>query len=275
MAQACSLRRDEARARLAKLGMSQSSLADQLGLPLRTVQRWFAGGRTSLEKAEAVAMALGLGTAELFDGVPSGGRSPFIFLRGLAAFLGRRDSPLVHAAATIVRSFEILDMHVTFAAHPLRGYVRRIAFEPDAPPGFARFGISPLQATRIAFGAQVTRSLGYEFGVVAREGDELILIEHFHTRSMRARAEPRGCFEVEIWVPHEMRELILVADADLDARLLSTRRHDIFDLADPRNAHALCFRPAPTHLRQVALPTFDDRLRGHREGRVDYLRASS
>ena len=44
---------------------------EMAGLDVRTLQRWFAGQPGSLDDAERVAAALGLGTAEVFVGAPT------------------------------------------------------------------------------------------------------------------------------------------------------------------------------------------------------------
>lgn len=269
MAHPCSIRGDVARARLLTVGLSQVALAEQLGVPLRTVQRWFAGGRLSLEDADAVAAALGVGTAELFEGVPSDAASPFVFLRTLGALLGGRATPLVRATTSVLESFEFIDQYITFSAHPRRGYVRRLETRPGTL-GFRRFVVQPGVARELAFSASISRSLGYEFGRVSlAEDGGLHLSEHFHTRNMRGVPRPNGSFDVDIWVPREMRELVLVADADVDVQPAREPRGTEFDLGCPSTAHALCFRPAPGHLRQAGLPGHDDRIRGDRRSRVD------
>lgn len=256
------MRTEVARARLAALGLSQTALAASLGVELRTLQRWFAGTPTQLANAEAVARALGLGTAELFDGVRAEWGSPFAFLRGLASVLGTRESPFVRAAEVVLEQWSFLDTYISFASHPRQGHVRRLELDPSLACGFARFHVQPGAARRLVFGAYVAPRLRYDFGAVSLEEGRADLVEYFHTRAMRAPRAADDSFELDVWIPREMSELVVIADADVLIRPIPNVDRLVFVRDRRQNAHALCFRPAPSHLRQAGLPPHDDRVRG-------------
>jgi hypothetical protein len=117
--------------------------------------------------------------------------------------------------------------------------------------------------------AQVGRRFRYAFGEVRVASGEAHLVEHFHTRSARAPIDTRGAFHVYVWVPAEMRELVVVVDRDVTIERPPGAHALVFDLRAPETRHALCFRPSAMHLREAALPPTFDRVVGPREGRID------
>jgi len=272
MASHCRLRADRARARLSELRLTQTALAEGAGVELRTLQRWLAGGSTRLADAERVARALGLGTAELFDGVPDeASDSPFVRLRSALRLLGTREWTLAHAVRTAVSSFDFIDRHASFTAHPRRGYVRRAPMGAARAHGFAavrlRFGAPP--PSRLQLGAQIGRSFRYDFAEITLAGAEAELVELFHTRSVRAPLAPDGCLWAHVWVASEMQELVVMADRDFELEDHPELRADLFDLASPGTAHAVCSRPSSMQLRDAGLSPVHDRVVGDRHHRVD------
>jgi len=61
---------------MVELALTQAELAAACDLDVRTTQRWLAGQRVSFVDAERVAIALGVGTADLFVGVPQDVEQP-------------------------------------------------------------------------------------------------------------------------------------------------------------------------------------------------------
>ena len=116
---------------------------------------------------------------------------------------------------------------------------------------------------------QVARRFRYEFGEVRVTSSEARLVEHFHTRTVKAPLDASGRFQVWVWTPRELAELVLVADRDVDVVRDPARASDLFDLRKEETRHAVCSRPAPMHLREVGLPPTFDRIAGPRDGRVD------
>lgn len=272
MANPCILRADRARARLAELGLTQGALAERCDVELRTVQRWFAGGRASLADAERVAAALGLGTAELFDGVPAEHDvAAFARLRDALSFFGAREGALATALRAALENFEYVDRAISFASHPTRGHVARVVMRPEDRDRFAPFRLSVAagEPGRLAFHAQVARSFRYGFGEVRLDSVRATLVEHFHTRSAVAPRDPRGDVEVHVWNASEMRELVVVGDRPFEFVRTDAEASATFDLDDPRTRHAVCFRPAPMHLRRAGFSPVFDRVVGRREGRID------
>lgn len=273
MAHPCRLDLDVARARLARLGMTQTSLARACGVELRTLQRWFAGAAVSVTDAEQLARALGIGTEDLFRGFPAETGTPLGRLRDVIRLLGNRSGAIGQATRTALEHFTFIDEHISFASHPARGFVHRLPMRDDDRGRFEVFRVSlvraPLRPVRIAWNAQVGLRFRYEFGEVRIDGGEALLTEHFHTRAVRASLDGEKTFDVFTWIPREMRELIVVCDDDVDVAHVRGVGRDVFDLRDHATRHAVCFRPAPMHLREVGLPPTFDRVVGPREGRVD------
>lgn len=269
----CTLDPVRARRRLASTGGTQTALARSLDVELRTLQRWFAGSTLRVDDAERVASALGVGTAELSDDLPPDAGSPFVALRSLLAILRRTEGPMLHAVRATLEHFQFVDTYLAFDAHPRHGFVRRHAIDATDVHRFHVLRITPTSGRdlRMRFAAQVARRFRYEFGEVGLHGDVVTLVEHFHTRSVCAVRRDDGSFDVHVWVPSEMKELVVVANTEFDVRALPPPRTDRFDLDAPGNRHALCFRPAAMHLRQAGLPDTFDRLDGSRDGRVDGL----
>jgi transcriptional regulator with XRE-family HTH domain len=261
MANPCVLKADVARARLLSLGTTQTALADRCGVDLRTLQRWFAGGRARLEDAERVAAALGVGTSEIWEGVPSLAlQSLFAPIRALLRRTVKHEGSLGHALRLALAHFELFDRHVAFSAHPTQGFVHREAIASEERDQFAVLQVDTFgaESLRLSFGTQVGHSFRYEFGEVCVHKGRVILSEHFHTRSVRAELASDATFHVWVWAPSEMRELVVTADHDVRIRR-----------APVRGEHAVCFRPAAMHLRAARLSPVYDRIRGHRGDRVD------
>ncbi len=275
MAHPCRLRPDVARARLARVGATQSSLARDCGFELRTVQRWFAGGSVALADAEQLAQALGVGTEDLFDGVPPDGGTAFARIRTAPKLLRHVDGSLAQALRAVVEHFEMFDRHVSLSVHPARGFVHRFAMRREERGRFQVVRFGPLTGDdagapyRVRFMTQVARRFRYEFGEVRVGAGEARLVEHFHTRTAKAPLDATGRFLVFVWTPRELAELVLVADRDVEVAREPARATDLFDLRKEETRHAVCFRPAPMHLREVGLPPTFDRVAGPREGRVD------
>lgn len=275
MANPCLLRVEVARGRLHALGMTQTMLAERSGHELRTLQRWFAGGRVGLEDAERLAAACGLGTAELFEGVPELGVSPFTRLRSLLSWIRLRESELGHAIYATLENFDFIDSFVEFSSHPAHGFVHRILIEPADRHGFLRLRVEPRRTpTRLSFGGQVARRFRYLFGEVEVGSGAVVLVESFHTRSSMARRRPDGSFDLFAWIGRDMRELVVVSDQEVDVTRLPVdegKDASIFDLADGATAHAVCFRPSAMHLRDAGFSAAFDRVRGSRDARIDAL----
>jgi len=274
VANPCILRADRARARLSELGLTQGALAERCDVELRTVQRWFAGGRASLVDAERFAAELGLGTAELFEGVPSDQEpAAFASLRAALGFFGAREGTLSLALRAALENFEYFDRSISFAAHPAHGYVARVVMRPTDRDRFAPFRVvlRPGACARLAFHAQVARAFRYGFGEIRIDATRATLVEHFHTRSAVAERAADGAFEVHVWNASEMRELVVVGDHPFAFVRDAADASSLFDLDDPRTEHAVCFRPAPMHLRRAGFSPVFDRIVGLRDGRIDSL----
>lgn len=260
-----------ARARLAALDLTQASLASQSGVDPRTVQRWFAGGRAAVEDAERAAAVLGVGTAEAWDGVPEATESPFARLRSVLAVVRLREGTLGGAFAAMLENFGFLDSLIRFSAHPPRGFVQRMRIEPADRHAFAVFRVSPAARLPLAIecSGQVARRFRYVFGELALDPERALLTESFHTRSALAKPHADGSVDVHVWVGADMQELVLCAASDFRVRRLARAGSSTFDLDDPGNTHAVCFRPSAMHLREAGLGRVFDRVRGSRDGRID------
>jgi len=272
MASHCHLDPSRARARLATLGLTQTALAEQAGVELRTLQRWLAGGRTRLDDAERVAGALGMGTAELFHGVPDEATdSPFTGLRQAARLLGTRDWTVAHALRTALRSFDFIDRHASFTSHPRRGFVRRAPMDSARAHRFAvvRLRFPGPAPSRLVLGAQIARSFRYDFAEITLDGQEAELVELFHTRTVRAPLDLDGGLWAYVWVASEMRELVVMGDRDLELEDHPEVHADLFDLGAPTTRHAVCSRPSSMQLRDAGASPVHDRVVGERRGRVD------
>lgn len=269
MGSLCTVRGPDLRARLSALGLTQTALADRCELPLRTLQRWLSGGRLRLADAERVAEALGVGTSMVFDGVPQG--SVLTHLRTASRLLGTRAGAMSGALRLTLEHFDFVERLLSLHAHPREGYVHREAITPDDQHGFIvlQVQLPRGRACRVALTTQVGRHFRYEFGELQVAAEEVIALEHLHTRSARAPRATDGSFSLWTWAPPEMRALVLVASEDLRVRRVEGRGLQLFDLGDPRTRHAVCTRPAPMHLRAAGLPSVFDRLVGPREGRID------
>lgn len=268
MAHPCRLRVDVARARLARLGLTQTALARLSDVELRTMQRWFAGAGVAYVDAEGMARALGVGTHDLFDGIPESTGSVFTRLRDVVRLLGNRNGTLAQAVRISLEQFAYIDEHVAFTAHPAHGFVHRIPIRALRPHGFAVLHLRGAPVARYAFHTQLGARFRYAFGEIQVAQRAARLVEHFHTRTSTAALAGDGEVTAFVWIPKEMRELVIVADHDLDVAL-DVEDAPVFDLRDPRTAHAVCFRPAPMHLRDAGLPPTFDRVVGPRAGRID------
>jgi transcriptional regulator with XRE-family HTH domain len=264
MANPCRMKAEAVRERMAVLGLTQAELAERCGLELRTLQRWMAGGRVSVDDAERIARALGLGTRLCFDGVPIAHLgSPFARVAPFARLLSRSDEALSQAFKVVLDQFSFVDRHTSFIPHPPDGYVQRLAIPRIGVQGFERLTLQPSVdrrgSQRITFAAQVGRRFRYEFGEIRIEGEQLRLVEHFHTRALRALRAADGSFALWVWISPELRELVVVSDADFRLWPIELgRRLQTFDSDAPDNRHALCFRPSAMHLRAAGLePSFD------------------
>lgn len=259
---------------MAQLGIQQADLAARCGVDARTLQRWRAGGRAALEDAEKLANALGVGTAEVFDGVPEDADSPFQLLRSVLSVLRVRQGTLARAFHTTFEHFGFVDSFVTFAAHPRRGFVTRLVVTPQYRNAFmvVRLATATRERASILFSAQVASRFRYEFGQVEFKRDRVVLIEHFHTRSACAPVSPAGYVDVWVWVASELRELVVVSDVDVAVSVVpgvDAQVETLFDLGEDETRHAVCFRPSAMHLRAAGLPSVFDRVLGSRDGRVD------
>ncbi len=260
----------ELRARLSALGLTQTALAERCGIELRTFQRWLAGGRLRLDDAEHVAAALGVGTAMVFDGVPTD--EPLLAqARAAMRVLGSRVGAIGGAFRLSLEHFDSVLRLASFSAHPPVGYVHCEPVAAEAQHAFVVLDVHPPRgrALRMALTTQVGRRFRYEFGELQVSETEVMLVEHQHTRSARANRAPDGSFSLWSWAAPEMRALVLVATEDLQVRRSPGRGPQLFDLDDPRTRHAVCTRPAPMHLHSAGLPRVFDRVVGTREGRID------
>lgn len=260
----------ELRARLSAIGLTQTALAERCGIELRTFQRWLAGGRVRLDDAERVAVALGVGTGMIFDGVPQ--QEPLVTqVRAAMRVLGTRVGAIGGAFRLSLEHFDFLLRSASFSAHPPVGYVHREPVAPEAQHAFVVLHVHPPQgrALRIALTTQVGSRFRYEFGELEVSETEVVAVEHQHTRSARALRAPDGSFALWSWAPPEMRALVLVSTEDVWVRRSPEHGLQLFDLGDPGTRHAVCTRPAPMHLRAAGLPRVFDRVVGPREGRID------
>ncbi len=268
----CRIDREAARDRLAQLDMTQTALAERCGVELRTLQRWMAGGRTRLENAEAVARAMGVGTAEVFRGTSSErDDSPFVFMRSALRVLGGRESKFGNGLRAALTHFDFIDRYVSFTGHPRRGFVRRVSTGGARCHRFAvvRVTFPTGLPHRVVLGAQIGRALRYDFAEISFEPEWAELVELFHTRTARAPVEDGRCLTLWVWVSSEMRELVIMSDRDVVVEDQPEHVATIFDLRDEATRHAVCSRPSAMQLRASGLSASFDRVVGPRQARVD------
>jgi transcriptional regulator with XRE-family HTH domain len=262
---------ERVRARMNLLGQTQQELAHRCGVDLRTLQRWLSGSKVELSDAERVASALGLGTAELFEGVPThdGGLFPGQ-LRSVLRLLSAREGDFARGLRLAFETYAELGEEVSFAAHPACGYVWRFPLSAAQQRGFVPFRMrGPVTNCKLSVRAQLGRRLSHTLGHVEVRDGHVEMLEVFYTRSMLARVNARGELDLYVWGSSDRRELLFICDQPVDIALLPDPILPTFDLAAPGAGHALCFRPGPAHLRLTGLPMGFDRVVGPRDGRMD------
>ncbi|MFT3924042.1 MAG: helix-turn-helix transcriptional regulator [Myxococcales bacterium] len=270
MATRCTLRTDVARARMGALGQTQASLASACDIDVRTVQRWFAGQGVNLADAERVAVHLGVGTGDLFEGVPAEAGPTGARLRLLQRLLGARDIAFAQGFRLLGEHFDIVLESVSFAAHPVHGFVSRHSIAESFRHGFVVFRLAcGEQAANLEVRCQVGRQFSYVVGKVRLRGDQAAMVETFQNHSMLARRAPDGSLALWFWVGAEHREVVFVGNREFTTTLEPRAHSQLCALDGPEAPHILCFRPNVVDLRAAGLPRGFDRLTGPREGRVD------
>lgn len=268
MANPCTMRAQVVRARLKTLGYSQARLAEHCGFELRTLQRWIAGQRVSVDDAERVARELGLGTTECFDGVPERHfDTAFTSIRPLLGWASKRLGPLGSALGVVLDNFEFIDDQVSFAPHPGSGFVQRRSIAPGYGSTFAVLALTPSVPTQhFKMSVQAAPRFRFHSGDIRVADGSAHLTEYFFTREMRAPLDDRGSLQMWAWLYPRMPELVVQSaeDFELSEPDLQVGRN-LFDLSSPELAHAVCFRPSAMHLRSAGLPPAFDRVVGSRD----------
>ena len=255
---------------MATLGLTQASLAAGCGVELRTLQRWFAGQRVALAAAEKLACELGIGTAELFSGVPDETPSEVYARIGkVARMLGARDNAFAQGLRLVREHFDSLRTAVSFASHPPRGFVARQPVLRSSLHGFVQYALDVPDESDIELRSQLGRQFGYVVARLRVRGARAALIETFSTRSMLAERMASGTFALWLWAGPEVQEWIAVSDRELRLSLCQPEPQQQLDLDAPEMRHALCVRPNAMHLRAAGLPMGFDRVIGERARRMD------
>lgn len=255
---------------MSALGVTQAALALDCDIDVRTVQRWFAGQRVSLADAERMAALLGVGTAELFEGVAEDSAAAVSSrLRMLVRLLSARDTAFAQGFRLLDEHFLEIQQCVSLMAHPARGFVSRNMLKAESCHGFVVFNIRVGERADIAIRAQLGRQFGYIIGRIRVRGERVFFIETFSVRSMLAKRTQDGSVLLWVWIGPETRELIFTSDTELSVTESAAPERQLFDLAAPGAEHTLCLRPNPIHLRVAGLPMGFDRVVGPRADRVD------
>ncbi|HEX6243155.1 MAG TPA: helix-turn-helix transcriptional regulator [Polyangiales bacterium] len=261
---------ERVRERMNTLGQTQQELALRCLVDLRTLQRWLSGTRVNLGDAERVACALGMGTAELFEGVPSDSGLFPAQLRGVLRLLSAREGDFAQGLRLSLETYAELSEEVSFAAHPARGYVWRFMLSAAQQGGFVPFRMRvPMARCTLSVRAQIGRRLSYRLGHAEFRDDRVEMLEVFNTRSMLAQLSSTRELDLYVWGSGDRRELVFICDQPVELAPLAKPVISSFDLAAPGAQHALCFRPGPVHLRAAGLPMGFDRMLGPRGERVD------
>jgi transcriptional regulator with XRE-family HTH domain len=255
---------------MSALGRTQQELAQRCAVDLRTVQRWLAGQRVSIEDAERVAADLGMGTAELFHGVPADVEGVPSHVRSVLRLLSARDGDFAQGLRLAFETYEDLSLDVSFSSHPARGYVWRFPLGSELHHGFVPFRARLSQRNcMLTVRAQIGRRFGYTLGRAWVRDGRVAMLETFSTRSMLAELSEDGELDLFVWGSGDRRELFIICDQPANVEQLPDTIDATLDLTAPRMRHALCFRPGNVHLRTAGLPYGFDRVIGPREGRMD------
>ncbi|MDB4985175.1 MAG: hypothetical protein JWN04_353 [Myxococcaceae bacterium] len=262
---------EAARARMRALNMTQLSLAQSCAIDVRTLQRWFAGQPVESGSAERVAAALGVGTAEVFEGVSSVSATLVsASLRRVLRLLSARENAFAQGLRTVVGHYEALLHAVSFASHPSHGYVARFVVTSDRQHGFMVLRVRPASSDcTLLVLAQIGQRMSYTIGRLRARDERVELLETWQTHSMVAELSPSGHFDLWVWGGIDSREIIVTCEQPLELELLAVPSQSLFDLDAPEARHAVCFRPTPMHLRTAGLAMGFDRVIGTRSGRVD------
>jgi len=253
--------------------MTQASLASACNVEVRTLQRWFAGQRVTLEDAERLAGALGVGTADVFDGVPEDGIATTLRrIAQIQRLLSARDGPFTQGLRLMDEHFQLVYESVWFSAYPTSGFVFRHTVPVQDRNGFVVLRVTPsAERASILLRSQVGRNLAIAMGRVNVDGSAVCLLETFMVRSMLARRLDDGSFWLWVWSGIEQRELMLVSTTEFQVTVAmpSAEQRQIFDLTAARGDHTVCLRPGVTQLRAAGLPMGFDRLLARDTSRVD------
>ena len=266
MPSTCQLDPPRIRARLAERGWSQERLAREVGVELRTVQRWMTGSNLRVAHAEAVARALDLGMRKACATLPASyGRSTLDRVRPALRWLGRNDESFLGILGHLTRYWESLVALLETHGQPLDGYVERI---PTKGSGH-RFGVldlvlaDPTGPATVVMGGQVGPRLRYRFGEVRIEEGEVRLFEYAFTRVMKGAVRDDGTVRVWFWIGADIEEIVLTSEAafSLAGVDVSDAGRTIFDRRRGECRDAVAFRPPPMDLQLAGLPRWDDRVR--------------
>jgi transcriptional regulator with XRE-family HTH domain len=280
VAQRVFLRVEVARARLASLNLTQSSLAVLCELDIRTVQRWFAGRPVGLPEADDLARTLRIGTADLFEHVPDDEGSSLLYLMSLVSrmpFLRDRGATVfVRKTRTLFQEFLA---PLVFRRHPLHGYVVPVALPTAARHGFMALRIgAPAGSSALKLVLRLAPAVLDERAVLEVRECEVSMFENHFVRSMRAaRRELDGSFELWFWVGDEASEVLVVStqEVSIDPITLPAELQCTFDMSHPATAHALCVRPTLTQVARAELPRGFDRVTHRDPSRVDMEEADA
>src|SRR5688500_18273076 len=155
------MKADQVRERMSVLARTQLELAQLCEVDLRTMQRWLAGTRVSLADAERVAAALGVGPAEIFEGVPLEDDGLPEHVRSVLRLVSAREGDFAQGLRLAFETFEELNLHVSFSAHPARGYVWRFPLDGSLHHGFVPFRVRvPSGECTLTVRAQLGRRFG-------------------------------------------------------------------------------------------------------------------
>ena len=263
----CRMRTDVVRARLRDMCLSQTELARQSAVELRTLQRWLAGQGVPIEGAEAVAATLGLGTRDCFDGIPDSHYAPPLArLRRWLRWLPGSQGDLGIGLRAIADHFDFITDGISFVPHPAHGFVVRQPIDRDRVHAFSVLRIaSSAEQGQMTFWGQTSGRLRYLFGRLMLDAERITLDEHFHMRRVCAPRREDGSFDIWVWSPPDMRCAVLVSDVPVERTAFDMAPTPQLFAADAEHSrHAVCFRPSVMGLRAAGLPAHFDRVTGER-----------
>jgi transcriptional regulator with XRE-family HTH domain len=212
---------DRVRARMLELALTQAELAAACDVDVRTTQRWLAGQRVSVADAERVAIALGVGTADLFAGVPRDAEQLIPdSVRSVLRLVSAREGDFAQALRLAMEHYEELTRSVWISAHPAHGYVARVSMMDLPRHGFVQLRLRLASPdTSVLARAQVGRRFGYAMGRIRVRAGHAQMLEPFQTHSMVATLTTEQELLCHVWAAYPPARSAMTPQI----RLLGTR----------------------------------------------------